>query len=89
MLGIDMVGNGNYERAKIKIVDENKKITENDKSSIVLKQATIQSMKDISSFAPKIQIFMEENTLFSIPREKAVKMNIEMNLKTDGTVQIQ
>ena len=37
----------------------------------------------------KIQIFMKEDTLFSIPREKAVKMNIEMNLKTDGTVQIQ
>jgi hypothetical protein len=88
MLGVDMIGNGNYERAKIKLVDENKKISESDKSSITLKQATIQGMKDISSFAPKLQLFMAENTTFSIPREKAVKMNIEMNLKTDGTVQV-
>lgn len=89
MLGVDMVGNGNYERSRIRIVDENKKITDHDKSSIVLKQATIQNMKDISNFAPKVQVFMKENTVFSVPREKAVKMNLEMNFKTDGTIQVK
>ncbi len=89
MLGVDMVGNGNYERTRIRLVDENKKITDHDKSSIVLKQATIQNMKDISNFAPKVQVFMKENTVFSVPREKAVKMNLEMNFKTDGTIQVK
>lgn len=89
MLGVDMVGNGNYERSRIRLVDENKKITDHDKSSIVLKQATIQNMKDISNFAPKVQVFMGKNTVFSVPREKAVKMNLEMNFKTDGTIQVK
>lgn len=90
-LGIDMVGDGTnkyMQYAKIAIVDKNKNITDADKGVIELKQATIQKMKDISNFSPKIQLLMEKDSVFSLPREKAVEMNLEMGFTTDGTVKV-
>ena len=90
-LGIDMVGDGSnkyMQYAKIAIVDKNKNITDADKGVIELKQATIQKMKDISNFSPKIQLLMEKDSVFSLPREKAVEMNLEMGFTTDGIVKV-
>lgn len=87
-LGIDMVGTGPYEYAKISVVDKNKKITDSDKGVLTLHQTTIQKMKDMSNFTPKIQLKMDKNSVFSVPRDKAVEMNIEMGITTDGTVQV-
>lgn len=90
-LGIDMVGDGTnkyMQYAKIAIVDKNKNITDADKGVIELKQATIQKMKDISNFSPKIQLLMEKDSVFSLPREKAVEMNLEMGFTTDGIVKV-
>ena len=51
--------------------------------------ATIQKIKEISTVSPNIQIWLRKDSKFSIPREKAVKVNLELSLKTNGTVQIQ
>ena len=87
-LGIDMVGNGGYEYAPLATVDKSKKISSSDKGTITLSYTTIEKVKEISNFNPKIQVLMVENTCFSVPREKAVEMNIELAIKTDGEVEL-
>lgn len=89
-LGIDLVGDGNYERGtEIKFVEKGKNITEDDKSVMELKQTTIQRMKAASQINPNFKIFINKNTRFSIPREKKIDMNIEISFTTNGTVQVK
>lgn len=89
-LGIDLVGDGNYERGtEIKFVEKGKNITEDDKSVMELKQTTIQRMKAASQINPNFKIFINKNTRFSIPREKKIDMNIEIGFTTNGTVQVK
>ncbi|SFI99601.1 hypothetical protein SAMN04487775_11063 [Treponema bryantii] len=88
-LGIDLVGDGNFEYSSLSVVDKNKTITEDDKGLITLPYTTVQKLKDTSSFTPNIQILMSKSSVFSIPREKAIEMNIELSLKTDGVVQVK
>lgn len=88
MLGFDLVGDGTYQYGAIFIVDKDKKITANDKGSISMSQTTIQAMKQAANFNPNIQLKMAKDTVFSVPREKAVEMNIEMAIKTDGIVKV-
>ena len=45
-------------------------------------------MKDLGNFNPSIKLKMEKGSIFSIPREKAVEMKIEMGLKTNGAVKV-
>lgn len=88
-LGIDLIGDGNFEYSSLSVVDKNKTITEDDKGLITLPYTTVQKLKDTSSFTPNIQILMSKSSVFSIPREKAIEMNIELSLKTDGVVQVK
>ncbi|WP_022932345.1 hypothetical protein [Treponema bryantii] len=89
-LGIDLVGDGNYERGtEIKFVEKGKNITEDDKSVMELKQTTIQRMKAASQINPNFKIFINKDTRFSIPREKKIDMNIEIGFTTNGTVQVK
>lgn len=89
-LGIDLVGDGNYERGtEIKFVEKGKNITEDDKSVMELKQTTIQRMKAASQINPNFKIFINKDTRFSIPREKKIDMNIEISFTTNGTVQVK
>ena len=81
-LGVDMLGNGNYEYAVIYTVKE----SSNDKLEIVLKPETIQKIKEIGTFVPNFRLQLENDTVFSIPRDKGIKVNIELSLKTDGIV---
>ena len=87
-LGFDLVGDGSYQYADIKVTDKGKKIAEKDKPAISLKQATIMKMKDISSLNPKIQLLMEEDTKFSLPRTKAIEMDLGITLSTDGNIKV-
>ena len=89
LLGIDLVGDGSFDEAAISVVDKDKKITEADKQSIKLKPQTILKMKDLSSFNPNIQLKMEKGTTFSLPRNKAVEMNLEITLSTDGDIKVK
>ena len=88
-LGFDLVGNNQYQYGSINIVDKEKKIKESDKSVIQLYQTTILAMKENANFSPNIQLKMAKDTIFSVPRVKAVEMNIEMGIKTDGIVKVK
>ena len=89
-LGIDLVGDGTFERGnEIRFVERGHAITEDDKSTLVLQQTTIQRMKAASQINPNFMIFIRKNTTFSIPREKNIDMNLEINFVTDGTVQVK
>ena len=88
LLGVDMLGNGNYEYAVIYTVKENKVLSDSDKCEIVLKPDTIQGIKDVGNFMPNFRLKLERNTIFTIPRDKGVKVNIELSLKTDGVISL-
>lgn len=87
-LGVSLTGE-NPVRAGLSVVDENKTITEADKSVITVPYTTVIKIKDGLNFKPNFSLYMAKNSVFSIPREKAVKLKIDLNLKTDGLVQIQ
>lgn len=87
-LGFDLVGDGSYQYADIKVTDKGKKIAEKDKPYITLHQATIMKMKDISSLNPKIQLLMEKDSKFSLPRTKAIEMDLGITLSTDGNIKV-
>lgn len=90
-LWVDLIGDGlNYDKGSdIVFVDKNKTITEADKSTITLKTATIQKMKDTANFNPNFVLFLKRGSVFSLPREKMIDMNLEMSFKTDGTIQVK
>lgn len=87
-LGVSLTGE-NPVRAGLSVVDENKTITEADKSVITVPYTTVIKIKDGLNFKPNFSLYMAKNSVFSIPREKAVKLKVDLNLKTDGLVQIQ
>ena len=89
-LGIDLVGDGHYEKGtEISFVEKGKTITEEDKSIMTLQQTTIQRMKAASQINPNFKIFINKDSRFSIPREKKIDMNIEIGFTTNGTVQVK
>lgn len=79
-LGIDLLNNGDMEWANIS--DSGKK------EIITLPRRTLNAFKESPSFNPNIVIKMEQDTVFSIPREKAVNMYIELSVKTGGKIQV-
>lgn len=85
-LGIDLVGDGNY---KYSTIEEKEKDKSNEKSEISIPAATIKKIKDTGTIDPKIKIQITKDTVLTLPREKAIEMNIDINLKTDGTVQVK
>lgn len=87
-LGIDIIGDGSFQYSPIRIIDKNKPLTDSDKSTISIQQKSIMKMKDTSKFDPNIQLQLRKDTVFSIPRDKGVDVNIELYFSTDGTVQI-
>lgn len=89
-LGVDLVGDGNFERGSdVVFVEKGTEITEEQKTTLVLKQTTIQRMKAASQINPNFKIFIKENTVYSIPRDKMIDMNLEISFTTDGTVQVK
>ena len=88
-LAIDMLGNGTFEKeVDIKVMDKGKKIPENEKPYITVSQETIKKMKDISSLNPNIQLIMKKDTKFSLPRTKAIEMDLGITLSTDGNIKV-
>ncbi|MCR4578982.1 MAG: hypothetical protein K5681_01400 [Treponema sp.] len=87
-LGVDVVGRGNYEYSNIYTVKEGKEISDSDKSYIELKQSTIQRIKELGSFIPNFQLKIGKDVVFSLPRDKGIKVNLELALKTDGVVEV-
>ena len=85
-LGIDLVGDGNYKYSTIVEKDKDKS---NEKSEISIPAAAIKKIKDSGTIDPKIKIQIAKDTVLTLPREKAIEMNIDINLKTDGTVQVK
>lgn len=85
-LGIDLVGDGNY---KYSTIEEKEKDKSNEKSEISIPAAAIKKIKDSGTIDPKIKIQIAKDTVLTLPREKAIEMNIDINLKTDGTVQVK
>ncbi len=87
-LGVDMLGTGNYEYAVIYTVKENKVLSDSDKCEIVLKPDTIQQIKNLGTFVPNFQLKIEKDAIFTIPRDKGIKVNVELSLKTDGVISL-
>ena len=88
-LGVDMIGKGNYDYAEIHTIKEGKDIPEEDRCHIDLRQSTIEKIKETGVFIPNFQLKIVKDALFSVPRDKGVKVNLELSLKTDGTVAVK
>lgn len=89
-LKVDLIGDGSWETgSEVKFIDKNKTITDDDKSSINLHTETIQKMKANANFKPNFVIFLKRGSVFSLPREKMIDMNLEMSFTTDGTIQVK
>ena len=86
-LSIDLFGDGN-DIITSRIVEKEKGKT-NEKTSVPIHAATIKKIKDTGTIDPKIKIQIAKDTVLTLPREKAIEMNIDINLKTDGTVQVK
>ena len=86
-LGVDMLGTGNssdYEYANLNVADGS------DYANIVtLKFLTVEQLKRNPNFNPNVQIKVEQGTQFTIPRDKAVAVNLELNIKTDGSIKVK
>ena len=83
------IGSGEPTYSRLTVVDKNKTITERDKGVIELPYTSVLAMKQNGEFKPDISIRLRRNSIFSIPREKNVEMNIELTMTTDGVVQIK
>lgn len=84
-LGIDLLGDGNYIPSTI---TEKEKGKSNEKTAINIPYATIKKIKDTGNINPKIKVKISNGSVIKLPREKAIEMNVDINLKTDGTVQV-
>ena len=51
--------------------------------------ATIEKMKANSNFKPNFAINLKRGSVFSLPREKKIDMNLELGFETDGTIQVK
>lgn len=82
-LGVDLLNTG---------VDEDMKwanISDSGKQEVItLPRKTLNAFKESPSFNPNIKIRMTKDTVFSIPREKAVNMYVELSVKTGGKIQV-
>lgn len=87
-LGVDLLGNGQYTYADLSVADENNPKPD-DQKVITFPAQTIFALKNQTSINPKIKAKIADETVFSIPRSKNIKMNIELNIKTDGEYQIK
>lgn len=82
-LGVDLLNTG---------VDEDMKwanISDSGKQEVItLPRKTLNAFKESPSFNPNIKIRMTKDTVFSVPREKAVNMYVELSVKTGGKIQV-
>lgn len=89
-LSVDLMGDGTYESgSEIVFADKNKAVTDADKSHITLHTETITKMKANSNFKPNFAINLKRGSVFSLPREKKIDMNLELGFETDGTIQVK
>ncbi len=82
-LGVDLLGNGQYTYADLSVADENNP-KPGDQKVITFPAQTILALKNQTSISPRIKAKIADETVFSIPRSKNIKMNIELNIKVDG-----
>ncbi len=85
-LGVSMTSGGDYKWTTLAVAEKGK---DNKKNEIKIDPQTVLAIKDSSNFQPNIMLKMDKGTRFSFPREKAIEMNIDIELQTDGKVQIQ
>lgn len=75
--------------ARLNIINESTNITEDDKSKISITPSIIEKIQTSGNFVPNFTIKMDNGTVFSLPREKAIKMNLELALKANGDEPVQ
>ena len=83
------IGSGAPTYSRLTVVDKNSTITERDKGVIELPYSSVLAMKQNGEFNPNISIRLLEDSIFSIPREKSVEMNVELCMTTDGVISIK
>lgn len=89
-LCVDLFGDGKYKNVPLVVTNKPKnQITEADKQIISFDALTVEKLRENQKIDPKFLIKMENNANFSIPREKAVEMNLEVHIKTDGTIKVR
>lgn len=82
-LGVDLLNTGLDEDMKWANISDSGK-----QEVITLPRKTLNAFKESPSFNPNIKIRMTKNTVFSVPREKAVNMYVELSVKTGGKIQV-
>ena len=87
-LGVDLLGNGQYQYGELSIADENHPRA-SDQHTITIPSATILALRNQTSINPGIKVKIANNTVFSIPRSKNIKMNVQLGLTTNGDYQIK
>lgn len=87
-LAIDLDGDGKYEEAPVSVVEKGKKIPESEKPYIRIDVSVIRAIKDFSTLKPNIQLMMKKDTEFSLPRSKAIEMDLGITLSTDGEIKV-
>ncbi len=82
-LGVDLLNTGLDEDMKWANISDSGK-----QEVITLPRKTLNAFKESPSFNPNIKIRMTKDTVFSVPREKAVNMYVELSVKTGGKIQV-
>ena len=82
-LGVDLLNTGLDEDMRWANISDSGK-----QEVITLPRKTLNAFKESPSFNPNIKIRMTKDTVFSVPREKAVNMYVELSVKTGGKIQV-
>ena len=82
-LGVNLLNTGDPEDMKWANISDSGK-----QEVITLSRKTLNAFKESPSFNPNIKIKMTQGTVFSVPREKAVNMYVELSVKTGGSIQV-
>lgn len=83
---LDMLGtatdNDGFERAPLSI-------SSTEQQTINLPYSTVRAMRSNLNFHPNIKIKIDDGSRFSVPRDRSVRINVEMHIKTDGKIKVK
>lgn len=85
-LGIDMLGNATsnteFEWADLSV-------SSTEQRTLPLPYSTVRAMRSNLNFHPNIRVRINAGTHFSVPRDRSVRINVEMHFSTDGKIKVK
>ena len=88
-LGVVLADNEKPIYARIVEKEKTKNVSASDKTTITLTYTTVKRIRETGKLNPNLTLFVGKDSVLCLPREKAIDMNLEVSLKTDGTVQVK